>query len=64
MKKWTKKFGKSEIRTKENSSCKLMELDMVKLADGQKKSYSEKDTEFGILIFGGKCTIEGEEINI
>lgn len=59
-KKWTKKYGKSEIMTKENSSCKLMELDMVKLSDGQKKSYSAKDTEFGILIFGGKCTIEGE----
>lgn len=59
-KTWTKKYGKSQIMTKENSACKLMEIDMVKLADGQKKAYNEKDTEFGILIFGGKCTIEGE----
>ena len=62
-KKWTKKYGKSEIMTKENSSCKLMEIDMVKLSDGQKKSYSAKDTEFGILIFGGKCSVEGKDFS-
>jgi len=62
-KKWTKKYGKSEIMTKENSSCKLMEIDMVKLSDGQKKSYSAKDTEFGILIFGGKCNVEGKDFS-
>ncbi|MBO5369284.1 MAG: 5-deoxy-glucuronate isomerase [Clostridia bacterium] len=58
-KTWTKKYGKSQIMTKENSSCKLVEIDMVRLADGQTKSYSEKDTEFGVLIFGGKCTVSG-----
>ena len=34
-KSWNKKFGKSEIIAKENSSCKNVEIDMVKLADGQ-----------------------------
>lgn len=56
---WNKKFGKSEIFTKENSACKLVEIDMVRLADGEKKSYNEKDKEYGLLIMGGKCTVEG-----
>ena len=33
---------------------------MVRLADGQTKAYDEKDTEFGIVIFGGKCKISGD----
>ena len=37
---WTKKFGKSEIFTREDSYCQNVEIDMVKLADGQTKTYS------------------------
>lgn len=57
---WNKKYGKSEIYTKENAACKLVEIDMVKLADGEQKKYDEQDKEFGILLFGGKCTVKGE----
>lgn len=59
-KTWTKKYGKSEIITKENSPCRNVEIDMVKLADGGKKSYCEENKEYGLLILGGKCTVEGE----
>ncbi len=59
-KTWTKKYGKSEIITRENSTLKKVEIDMIKLANGQTKSYSLKDTEFGILILGGKCSVEGK----
>ncbi len=59
-KTWTKKYGKSEIVTKDNSSCKLVEIDMVKLADGETKKYNEKNKEYGILILGGKCTVKGD----
>ena len=59
-KTWNKKYGKSEIITKENSTLKNVEIDMVRLADGQTKAYDEKDTEFGIVIFGGKCKISGD----
>ena len=45
-KTWNKKYGKSEIITKENSTLKNVEIDMVRLADGQTKAYDEKDTEF------------------
>ena len=59
-KTWNKKYGKSEIITKENSSCKLVEIDMVRLADGEQKKYNEKDKEYGLLILGGKCTVTGD----
>ncbi len=62
-KTWTKKYGKSEIITKENSTLKKVAIDMVKLSDGQSKKYSLKDTEFGLLILGGKCTVCGEGFN-
>lgn len=59
-KTWNKKYGKAEIITKENSTCKNVEVDMVKLADGGVKSYSEQDKEYGLLILTGKCTVEGK----
>lgn len=37
-KTWNKKYGKSEIVTKENSPCKNVEIDMVKLTKGDKKA--------------------------
>lgn len=58
-KNWNKKFGKSEILTKENSDCKNVEIDMVRLADGDKKKYNEQNKEYGLLIMYGKCTVEG-----
>lgn len=58
---WTKKYGKSEIYTKEDSFCQNVEIDMLKLADGEKKTYSEADKEYGVLILGGKCTVEGKD---
>ncbi len=59
-KTWNKKYGKSEIITTENSPCKLVEIDMVRLAKGDKKSYNESDKEYGLLILGGKCTVKGD----
>jgi len=59
-KSWNGKYGKSEIITKANSSVDLIELDMVKLRDGETKKYSEQDKEYGLTILGGKCTVAGE----
>ena len=56
---WNKKFGKSEIFTKADSFCQNVEIDMLKLADGEKKIYCEQDKEYGVLILSGKCTVEG-----
>lgn len=59
-KTWNKAYGKCEIITKENSTCDLVEMDMVRLCDGAKKSYREENKEYGLLIMGGKCTVTGE----
>lgn len=60
-KSWNKKFGKSEILTKENSTCRNVEIDMLRLADGDAKKYSEQDKEYGLLIMYGKCTVAGKD---
>ncbi len=58
---WNKKYGKSQIFTLEDSYCQNVEIDMLKLADGEVKSYNEEGKEFGVLIMGGKCTVEGKD---
>ena len=57
---WNKKYGKSQIFTKDDSFCQNVEIDMVRLAEGEIKSYNESDKEFGVLILSGKCTVEGD----
>lgn len=56
---WNKKFGKSEIFKKENSCCQKVEIDMLRLADGEKKVYREEHKEYALVILGGKCTVCG-----
>ena len=58
---WTKQYGKSEIFKKENSACQKMEIDMLRLADGETKKYSEADKEYGLVILGGKCSVSGND---
>ncbi len=59
-KTWNKAYGKSAVITKENSAMGMIEVDMLRLADGRTKKYSEQDKEYGIVILGGSCSIEGE----
>lgn len=57
---WNKKYGKSEIFKKEDSYCQKVEIDMLKLAAGDKKAYRESGREYALVILGGKCTVTGE----
>ncbi len=57
---WNKKYGKSQIFTTEDSYCQKVEMDMLRLADGDKKSYREENKEYALVILGGKCTVAGE----
>ena len=57
---WNKKFGKSEIYKFEDSYCQKVEMDMLRLADGDSKSYREENKEYALVILGGKCTVKGE----
>ena len=57
---WNKKFGKSEIYKRENSACQKVEMDMLRLADGDTKTYREENKEYALVILGGKCTVKGK----
>lgn len=59
-KTWNKKYGKSAVITRENSTCKKVEMDMVRLADGDSKSYREADKEYALVILGGRCDVKGD----
>ena len=56
---WNKKFGKSEIFKKEDSYCQKVEMEMLRLAAGDKKAYRESGKEYALVILGGKCTVSG-----
>ena len=59
-KSWNKKFGRSEIFKLEDSFCQKVEMDMLRLADGDSKSYREENKEYALVILGGKCTVKGD----
>ena len=59
-KTWNKSFGKCQMVEKETSPCKNVEIDMLRLAKDSKKTYTEENKEYGVLIMSGKCTVEGE----
>ena len=60
---WNKKYGKSVIYAKENSACQKVEIDMLRLRDGESKGYQEKDKEYALVILGGKCTVTGQDFS-
>lgn len=62
-KSWKNENGKSAVITRQNSTLEMLEVDMLRLADGESKTYSEKDKEYGLVLLGGKCTIEGDGIS-
>ncbi|MGN1059154.1 MAG: 5-deoxy-glucuronate isomerase, partial [Clostridia bacterium] len=35
-------------------------MDMIRLADGETKSYKEANKEYALVILGGQCTVKGE----
>ena len=57
---WNGDFGKSEIITKANSTLDMLEVDMVRLRKGEKKSYNEPGKEYGLVVLGGTCAVAGE----
>ncbi|MDO5553608.1 MAG: 5-deoxy-glucuronate isomerase [Planctomycetia bacterium] len=59
-KSWNDENGKSEIITQANSTLDMLEVDMLRLQAGEVKNYSEKGKEYGLLILGGKCTVQGD----
>jgi 5-deoxy-glucuronate isomerase len=58
---WNKANGKSEIITMSNSPMTMLEIDMLRLKNNETKTYCEQNKEYGLIIFGGHCTIKGED---
>ena len=44
-KSWNKSYGKSEIYKVGECACRKVEIDMLRLADGQVKSYREENNQ-------------------
>lgn len=59
-KTWDMQNGCDPVITKENSSLGLLEVDMLKLSEGQQKDYNEAGKEYSLIILGGKCTVTGQ----
>lgn len=59
-KTWTKHYGKSEIFKAGECGCKKVEMDMIRLADGETKSYREQNKEYALVILGGTCHVKGD----
>lgn len=59
-KTWNKENGKNALITFENSSLEMLEVDMLRLQPGDRKSYSENEKEYGLVILGGTCSVVGD----
>lgn len=58
-KHWNGQYGKSAFI--KNGTLGMIELDMLKLREGEQKHYYETDNkEYGLIILGGKCSVVGE----
>lgn len=62
-KTWSMQDGCDEVITKENSSLDMLEVDMLKLMQGQSKNYDEIDKEYALILLGGKCTVIGDGLD-
>lgn len=59
-KTWNKENGITQLIRKEKSSLGMIECDMVRLQNGESKTYSENDKEYGLVILGGRCSLSGD----
>jgi len=57
---WNGDVGCTAIYKKEDSACKWLEIDMLKLTKGMSYTYDEKDKEYALILLGGKCTVIGD----
>ena len=57
---WDGKVGCTPIYRKEDSACRWIEIDMLKLEAGMSYTYDEQDKEYALILLGGKCTVTSE----
>ena len=59
-KSYAEKYGYERVITDRNSPLAYTEIDMLKLADGQSFTVTEKGKEFVLMVLYGKCSVVGE----
>lgn len=57
---WDGKTGCQTIYRKEDSACRWIEIDMLKLEKGRSFRYDESGKEYALILLGGKCSVNGE----
>ncbi len=62
-KTYVEKYGYERVVTDRNSPLTYLELDFLKLADGQKHTFSECGKEFALIVLYGKCEVQGENFH-
>ena len=60
-KSYVEKYGYERVISDRNSPLAYLELDFLKLADGQSYTIDEKGKEFALMIIYGKCDVEGKD---
>jgi 5-deoxy-glucuronate isomerase len=60
---WNGQNGCTPIYRREDSACRWLEIDMLRLPKGQSFSYDERDKEYALILLGGKCTVRGDGID-
>ena len=59
-KTYVEKYGYERVVTDRNSPLTYLELDFLKLADGQTHTFTEVGKEFSLIVLYGKCEVKGE----
>lgn len=58
---WDGSIGCTPIYRREDSACKWIEMDMLRLAAGQSFSYDETDKEYALILLGGTGSVTGDD---
>lgn len=60
---YNNQLGCTPIFKKEDSACKLIEVDMLNLKSGSSYTYNETDKEYALIILGGKCSVKSDDFS-
>jgi 5-deoxy-glucuronate isomerase len=60
---WNGNVGNQTIYKKEDSACKWIEVDMLRLNQGQSHNFDEKGKEYALILLGGKCSVTGDGLD-
>lgn len=60
-KSYHEQYGYERVITSRNSPLTFVEMDMLKLADGNEFTIDEENKEFVLIVLAGKCDIYGKD---